>query len=145
MIVKLVPSKKATGSFRGLADYILDKANNGEKIDEFELNNCPFEELEDNLQFIKQTQDFSRAKSDKTMHLIVSFEEGEKPEKEILENIEKEFLKSLGMEEHQRLSVTHTNTNNFHIHIAINKIHPVTKKIVDPYQSKSKLQKKLLN
>ena len=142
MIVKIVPSKKATGSFRGLANYILDKKNGGKKTEKIKFTNCPFDAEEDNLQFIEQTQDFSRAKSDKTMHLIVSFKEGEKPKKEILENIENELLKSLGMEEHQRLSVAHTNTNNFHIHIAINKIHPITKKIIDPYQSKSKLQKK---
>ncbi len=141
MVVKQVPSK-GSGSFGGLADYILDKANNGEKVEEYELNNCPFDDLNDNLQFIKQTQDFSTAKSDKTMHLVVSFPEGEKPDKKTLQNIEKELLRAIGMEDHQRLSVTHTNTESFHIHIAINKIHPETKKLIDPYRSQMKLQNK---
>jgi len=84
------------------------------------------------------------AKSDKTMHLIVSFQENEKPTKKILQNIEKELLKSIGMEEHHRLSVTHINTNNFHMHIAINRIHPETHKLIDPWQSKKKLDKKAI-
>lgn len=141
MVVKQVASK-GSGSFGGLADYILDKANNGEKVEEFGLSNCPFDGLEDNLQFIKQTQNFSTAKSDKNLHLVVSFQAGEIPDKETLQNIEKELLKSIGMEDHQRLSVTHNNTNNFHIHIAINKIHPETKKLIDPYRSQMKLQNK---
>lgn len=43
------------------------------------------------------------AKSDKTMHLIVSFQEGGKPTKEILNNIENELLKSIGIEEHHEI------------------------------------------
>jgi len=142
MIVKLVPSK-GSGSFGGLADYILDKANDAAKIKEVAFSNCPYEDTEKNLSYIKSMQQLNQtAKSDKTMHLIVSFQEGEKPSKEVLQNIENEILKSLGLEKHHRLSVTHTNTNNFHMHIAINKIDPETHKLIDPWQSKKKLDKK---
>ena len=142
MIVKLV-SSKGTGSFGGLADYILDKANDAAKIEEVDFSNCPYQDTEKNLSYIKSMQDLNQtAKSDKTMHLIVSFQENEKPTKEVLQNMEKEILKSIGMEEHHRLSVTHTNTNNFHMHIAINKISPETHKLIDPYRSKFKLSTK---
>jgi hypothetical protein len=59
-----------------------------------------------------------------------------------LEDIEQELLKSIGMESHHRLSVTHNNTANFHIHIAINRIDPETLKLIDPWQSKKKLDRK---
>ena len=144
MIVKLVPSK-GSGSFGGLTDYILDKSNDAAKVEDIEFSNCPYEHLDKNLSFIKAMQDLNQtAKSDKTMHLIVSFQEGEKPTKAMLNNIENELLKSIGMEEHHRLSVTHTNTNNFHIHIAINRINPETHKLIDPWQSKKKLDKKAI-
>ena len=144
MIVKLVPSK-GSGSFGGLADYILDKANDAAKIEEVEFSNCPYQDTEKNLSYIKSMQDLNQtAKSDKTMHLIVSFQEEEKPSEDMLQNIENELLKSIDLEEHHRLSVTHTNTNNFHMHIAINRIAPETHKLIDPWQSKKKLDKKAI-
>jgi hypothetical protein len=144
MIVKLVASK-GTGSFGGLADYILDKSHDGAKVVDAEFTNCPYSTTEKNLSFIKKMQDLNQsAKSDKTMHLIVSFREGEIPSKDILEDIEHELLKSIGMESHHRLSVTHNNTANFHIHIAINRIDPETLKLIDPWQSKKKLDRKAI-
>ncbi|MBN2825821.1 MAG: relaxase/mobilization nuclease domain-containing protein [Campylobacterales bacterium] len=144
MVVKQVASKgKSTGSFQGLADYLLDKQNKGQKVNDFEFENCPFKNIEENLVLIKATGDLNKMiQSDKTLHLVVSFSEDEQPSKEVLKDIEKELLKSIGMEEHQRLIVSHNNTNNFHFHIAINKVHPTTHKLVDPYQSKNKLLSK---
>jgi len=142
MVVKLVASK-GSGSFGGLANYILDKSHDGAKVVDTEFTNCPYSTTEKNLSFIKKMQNLNQsAKSDKTMHLVVSFREGEIPSKDTLRDIEHELLKSIGMESHHRLSVTHNNTANFHIHIAINRIHPETKKLIDPWQSKKKLDRK---
>jgi len=142
LIVKLVASK-GTGSFGGLADYLLDNKNDMSKVEEYEFENCPFDRIDENLKTIKAKQDLNQtAKSDKTMHLIISFAEDEHPSKEVLKDIEKELLKSIGLESHQRLVVTHNNTNNFHIHIAVNKISPDTNKLIEPYRSKIKLSTK---
>jgi len=142
VIVKQVDKKTPQGSFKGLADYILDRTHDGAKVEAYEFTNCPFDTVEDNIRYIQETQKDSRSEQNKTMHVIVSFPEGEKPSKKVLQDIEKELMRTLDMEEHQRLSVTHTNTNNFHIHIAINKIHPVTKHVINPHKSKIRLQKK---
>ena len=144
MVVKQVAAKKGTGSFAGLADYLLDKQNGGKKVHDFEFSNCSFEQDVDfNLKEIQNTTSLNqRVKSDKVLHLVVSFHENEQPTKEQLQYIERELVKAIGMEEHQRLTVAHSNTNNFHIHIAINKIHTQTKKLVDPAWSKRKLSKK---
>jgi len=79
MIVKMVPSK-GTGSFSSLADYIRDKEHEGAKVAEnyMHMTNCPFESIEQNIRFIEQHNKLNqRAKSDKNMHLIVSFQEDE--------------------------------------------------------------------
>jgi Relaxase/Mobilisation nuclease domain len=39
---------------------------------------------------------------------------------------EERFCKALGFAEHQRISVVHHDTDNVHIYVAINKIHPTT-------------------
>ena len=56
--------------------------------------------------------------------------------------IEERFCKELGYAEHQRVSIIHHDTDNVHIHVAINKIHPKTLTLHDPirdYKKRSKL------
>ena len=142
VIVKQVASK-GKGSFRALANYLLDVKNGGDKVENYEFSNCPFDLEEENISYIKQMQELNQmVNSDKSLHLVVSFQEEEFPLKEVLADIELELLKSLDMHEHHRLSVTHNNTNNFHMHIAVNRLNPHTNLLVDPWKSKMKLQKK---
>jgi hypothetical protein len=142
MIVKQIASK-GKGSFGSLSSYLLDAKNQGDKMEDYAFSNCPFDLIEENVSYIKQMQELNQmVQSDKSLHLVVSFQEEEHPSKEVLENIEEELLKALGMQEHHRLSVTHNNTNNFHIHIAVNRLNPHTNLLVDPWKSKMKLQKK---
>ena len=142
MIVKQVASK-GKGSFQALAAYLLDLKNDGEKVEAYEFSNCPFEIIEENVSYIKQMQELNQmVHSDKSLHLVVSFQEEEHPSQEVLADIELELLKSLNMQEHHRLSVSHNNTNNFHLHIAVNRLNPHTNLLVDPWKSKMKLQKK---
>jgi len=142
MIVKQV-SSKGKGSFQALAAYLLDLKNDGEKVEEYEFSNCPFEIIEENVSYIKQMQELNQmVQTDKSLHLVVSFQEEEHPSQEVLADIEVELLKSLNMQEHHRLSVSHKNTNNFHLHIAVNRLNPHTNLLTDPWKSKMKLQKK---
>ncbi|CAA6805170.1 MAG: TraI protein, partial [uncultured Sulfurovum sp.] len=142
MIVKQVASK-GKSSFKGLAAYLLDLKNDGEKVERYDFSNCPFDLVEENISYIKQMQELNQmVHSDKSLHLVVSFQEEEFPSQEVLADIEMELLKSLNMQEHHRLSVSHNNTNNFHLHIAVNRLNPQTNLLVDPWKSKMKLQKK---
>ncbi len=75
----------------------------------------------------------TRAESDKTYHLILSFRAGERPDDEGLKAIEREVCVGLGYDGHQRISFAHDDTDNFHLHIAINKIHPTRLTIHNPY------------
>ncbi len=157
MIVKKILFKKQSkASFQKLADYTLDVENNHakvlvdymldthngmEKVEAYQFTNCSFEENQDNIDEILNTQKLNTTSTqDKTMHLVVSFQEDEAPSIETLRAIEKDLMEALGMEHHQRLSVVHSNTNNLHIHIAINKVDPETLKVVNPYNDVGILQ-----
>lgn len=142
MIVKIVPSK-GTGSFGGLSDYLQDKKNlHKDKVELVYFENCEFQTEEDNLKLIDATQKNTTSKADPTLHLVVSFQEDEKPSSQQLKDITHELLKSINIEHHQRLCVTHDNTNNYHLHLAINRIDPDTQKRARLPFSKMKLQKK---
>jgi hypothetical protein len=133
MIAKKSTRKKGgQSSFSGLAKYITREASNGELVEYMRISNCGFDSFDLALKEIEATQSRNtRAKSDKTYHLIISFPSGEKPIKEQLEDIEDEMCKAIGLGEHQRISALHTDTDNVHLHVAINKIHPLSHRIVD--------------
>lgn len=146
MIVKKVSKKVASqSSFRKLSDYMMDEKNGRDKVENYAFTNCSFEEIKDNLLEIENTQaQNTRSLADKTYHLIVSFQEDENPSNETMRYIEEELVKSIGFEQHQRFSVVHGNTNNKHIHIAINKIENHRFHCIDPFQDVPKLHQRAI-
>jgi hypothetical protein len=122
-------------SFQQLAGYLLDQKHNGEKVQYPRISHCLCEDPEVAIKEIAATQaQNQRAKSDKTYHLIVSFRAGEKPTPEQLADIEDQLCTALGFSGHQRLSAVHNDTDNLHLHLAINKIHPETLCLHEPYR-----------
>ncbi|MCG6459640.1 relaxase/mobilization nuclease domain-containing protein [Vibrio parahaemolyticus] len=113
---------------------MLDTEHNGEKLDYSHISNCY--SVDTDMAVVEmdliQRQN-TRTKLDKTLHLVVSFPEGEIPTREQLDDIEQTLSESIGMGHHQRLSVAHSNTENYHLHMAINRIDPETHKMVNPY------------
>jgi len=90
---------------------------------------------------VEDTQSLNtRTAKEKTYHLIISF----RPEDEafltpeIFRQIEVEFAAALGFEEHQRHCGVHKNTDNLHLHVAYNQIHPVKRTRHEPYRDFAK-------
>ncbi|OEU65707.1 MAG: hypothetical protein BA863_06070 [Desulfovibrio sp. S3730MH75] len=138
MISRRIACKPQNDSYRRLADYIADAKNKGEKTLYSWNDGCwAGANYQLAIQEVLDTQDLNqRTKKEKTYHLIVSF----RPEDEALltpekcKEMEKEFAKVLGFEEHQRHCGVHKNTNNTHMHIAYNMIHPETLTRHEPYR-----------
>jgi hypothetical protein len=122
-------------SFSELAKYLQDPQNKQERVGVIKVTNCQQENLLDAVHFeIEPTQRLNqRSESDKTYHLVISFRPGERPSQEVLDAAEERICAAMGYEDHQRISAVHYDTDNVHIHIAINKIHPTTKNIHTPY------------
>ncbi len=141
MIAKHTPIRSLKKSdFKNLVDYISDDQNKNERVGEITITNCESSTLKASVNEVQATQQLNtRAKSDKTYHLLISFPPGEKPINKILKNIESQICKGLGFKDHQRISAVHHDTDNLHIHIAINKIHPKKLTIHEPYYSHRKL------
>ncbi len=135
MIAKRVAHRKdGKSSFTQLARYMADQKHDGEKVLAQTATNCQSEDLEWAVMEIEATQaKNTRATSDKTYHLVISFPPGEEPTKEQLKDIEGEVCRFVGLGDHQRVSAVHNDTDCLHIHVAINKIHPETLKMVEPY------------
>ncbi len=139
MISRHVPHKAENDNYRRLARYIADASHRGEKAlmswcagcwsgdDDYEMG---IEEAE-----IVQSLN-TRSAREKTYHLVASF----RPEDEakltpiMFKEIEQEFAKALGFDEHQRHAGVHKNTNNLHLHVAYCMIHPERRTRHEPYR-----------
>lgn len=141
MIAKHIPIRSLKKSdFANLVNYITDSQGNIERVGAVSFTNCHAANIDIALTEIIATQQMNtRSKSDKTFHLIVSFRPGENPSSTILKDVETSIAADLGFAEHQRVSVVHYDTDNVHMHIAINKIHPDKFIMVEPFQSYRKL------
>ncbi|ALM53396.1 TraI/MobA(P) family conjugative relaxase [Halomonas huangheensis] len=135
MIAKHVPMRSLGKSdFAGLVNYITDEQSKEHRLGAVRLTNCEAYSVQDAVSEVLATQFANtRAKSDKTYHLIVSFRAGEQVKADTLVAIEDRICKGLGFGEHQRISAVHNDTDNLHIHIAVNKIHPTRNIIHEPY------------
>ena len=57
MIVKKITKKSSTqSSFKNLSKYMLDEKNGRQKVEEYTFTNCSFENVEDNILEIENTQ-----------------------------------------------------------------------------------------
>lgn len=144
MIAKRI-ARETSGSYRRLAEYIAAAKDPGEKLDQIWVVNTTAGDTPDNLDLsiheIEATQALNtRVKGDKSYHLVVSFRD-EQPAPEALRDIERAYAKALGFEAHQRVAATHQNTDNYHLHIAFNKIHPETARVHTPHRDFRTLEK----
>lgn len=143
MIAKHIPMKSARRSdFAGLVKYITDDQGLDHRLGQICITNCDSIHLSAATAEVLATQlGNTRATGDKTYHLVLSFRSGERPSNEDLKSIEKKVCQGLGFGEHQRISAVHEDTDNLHIHVAINKIHPTKNTMFEPYLAYKKLAK----
>jgi hypothetical protein len=146
VIAKHVPMRAAARSdFAGLVRYITDAQDKAVRLGAVTVTNCEAATPEvANLsaviaEVLATQRQNTRAAGDRTFHLLVSFRPGEAPSAATLKAIEARLCAGLGYGEHQRVSAVHHDTDNLHLHIAINKIHPLRHTLHDPFQSYRRL------
>ena len=145
MIARHLPIKNNyKSSAQGLVSYLMNTQENSHRVLDFSITNCLGITSDDEEAITAEEVHLaaremiavqcmnSSAKSAKMYHLLVSFKDD--PDKATLHNIEQELCEALGFKDFQRVSVLHGDTDNAHLHIAINKIHPATYNIHNPYR-----------
>ncbi len=137
MISKHVECDAANDSYRRLAEYI-DADHEQDKVLQSWFSGCFTEDDYDiAVSEVLATQAMNTtAKEEKTYHLLVSFrpEDADKLTPDIFREIEKRFALVLGLQDHQRHCGVHQNTDNLHLHVAYNLIHPETLNRIEPYR-----------
>lgn len=137
MIAKHVPMTSATKSnFAGLVRYLTAPDGKHERVGVVNATHCQTDQTEIAILEVLNIQAQNmRSAADKTYHLIVSFRAGELPDEAVLQAIEERICAGLGFSGHQRIRVVHHDTDNLHMHIAINKIHPKRYTVHEPFNA----------
>jgi hypothetical protein len=135
MIAKHVRMRALKKSdYAGLLQYLLDPQNKNERVGDVRVTNCrsmaPWVAA---IEVLNTQSRNLRATGDKTYHLVLSFRAGEQPDARTLRALEDRVCAALGYAEHQRISVVHHDTDNLHVHLAINKIHPSRYTMLSPH------------
>ena len=137
MIVKEADNPKKSssksGRVRGLAKYICnpETVNFSEK--------CTYSNA---IGFISDTKNGQQAEmlslsleavrsKDTIKHYIFSWKEGEYPSHKQIDEIVSILLRETGLEGHQSIYGLHQDTDNIHLHIMLNRVHPDTLKLVE--------------
>ena len=148
MISKKAPVKAAAKSKIGhLVAYLLDQKGKSDRVAAVAVTNCQSDDPKWAVHEMQAVQSRNqRAKGDRTYHLVISLRAGEDLPGDKLAQIEDEFCRVLGFSEHQRVSVVHRDTDNLHLHVAINKVHPTKFTLHEPfndYHTQAKLCQQL--
>ena len=67
-------------------------------------------------------------------HWIFSWQEGEQPTREQVDEAVDIFLDHMGLTGHQTVYGLHYDTDNYHLHIAVNRMNEETGKVVQPHK-----------
>lgn len=64
-------------------------------------------------------------------HYVLSWREGEQPTPAQIEEAVDLFLDTMGLVGHQTLYGLHADTDNVHLHLMVNRVHPLTRKVIE--------------
>lgn len=80
---------------------------------------------------------------DPVYHYQLCWQPGERPTQMQWESAAKKSIRQLGFEEHQYILGAHSDTEHFHVHVMVNRVHPETYRAYYPQFSKRSLDKAL--
>jgi len=138
MVVKKIknPKKSATKTARigGLLDYILNPENknaNEKCVYSGARNFLTDTSKSQKAEMLALSQEAVRSK-DTVNHYVMSWQEGEQPSHAQIDEAVSLFLDELGLKDHQTVYGLHADTDNLHLHLVINRVHPDTLKVIKP-------------
>jgi hypothetical protein len=136
MIVKKVPkrapAKSKAHNVRALADYIAgpNAGGVGEKVEHRGALNLLNLDHEGQVQEMIDLAETAKRSPQPVQHWIMSWREGEQPTSAQVDHAARMFLDEMGLAGHQALYGLHRDTENWHLHLAVNRVHPETEKLV---------------
>jgi hypothetical protein len=138
MIIKRIPTSRRASpkskavNVRALADYIAGPhaGGDGEKVEHRGATNLLNIDHDAQVQEIIDLAETARRSPQPVQHWIMSWREAEQPTAAQADEAVAMFLDEVGLSGHQVIYALHRDTKNCHLHLAVNRVHPDTEKLV---------------
>jgi hypothetical protein len=129
---KLGALKNKALNVRALVDYIAGPkaGGDGEKVEHRGAENLLNVDHEAQVQEMIDLAEVARRSAQPVQHWIISWREGEQPTAAQADAAVATFLDEMGLAEHQIIYALHRDTKNCHLHLAVNRVHPDSEKLV---------------
>lgn len=92
---------------------------------------------------MKDTAKWNKKVADPCRHLVISWEPDDTPSAEQAREVVQTYLREAGYGEHQAIAYAHNDKDHFHIHIAVNRVHPITHNSISDKFERSKANYKI--
>lgn len=146
MIAK-VPEKRGDkrSSFRTLRDYIALREQVNRETGEVEMVAVPTEtnclSLATASAEMRAAAAMNTRVKDPVYHVVLSWQAGETPTDAQMFEATREAMAAVGMAGHQYVAAIHRDTDNPHVHLMVNRVHPETYRAVYPDRDFYKLDR----
>ncbi|WP_218451714.1 relaxase/mobilization nuclease domain-containing protein [Salmonella enterica] len=91
------------------------------------FHNCTsLETAAEEMEYTARQARYAKDDTDPVFHYILSWQSHESPRPEQIYDSVRHTLKALGLSSHQYVSAVHTDTDNLHVHVAVNRVHSDT-------------------
>jgi hypothetical protein len=129
---KGAPAKSKATQVRALADYIAGPhaGGDGEKVEHRGGLNFLNIDHDGQVEEMIDLAELARRSPQPVQHWIMSWREGEHPTPVQVDQAVEVFLSEMGLARHQVIYALHRDTDNSHVHIAVNRVHPETERLV---------------
>ena len=131
MIGKIIPRKQGVGSFRDSVNYNLGLSRNDTDKVEY-VNTLNIFEPSMAIKEMEAIASENTLSKNPVFNCILSWRENEIPSHQQADEAVRIVLKEMGLEDCQVHYALHRNTQNLHLHICVNRIHPETHRAIDP-------------
>ena len=134
---KVAKAPEVRDNFRALAAYVAGARDPGERPVDLWIVGCDAgseaSDLDAATAEVEAVRSRKPAGANLRYHLIVSLRAGEVLDGAQLREAERAFAGALGFGEHRRVAAAHGDTDNFHMHVAYDRVHPATGKVHSPW------------
>ena len=137
MIIKKIDSHEASrydSYVTVLIDYMVQphKTKTKERVLYVACRGCTFDDVDVARVEMAAMADGAKTKVNPTLHLMISWREGEIPTQDDVDEAVKILMKELNLSGHSVVYALHLDTDNLHVHVAISRVHPETERVITP-------------
>ena len=128
MLAKIMPP---IGDFHKLADYFVRGKIGNPSTDHVQwvfAQNSPSHDPYQVAKFMEATAALSYRTKKPAYHVMIAWSPDEDPTPELMQDIARKTLDMADLGEHEALVMGHSDTDHKHLHMLINRVHPVTGK-----------------